>query len=185
MSKTESTESKQEPQDEGAPSKADLLSLKLKEIASYIAIGFAPIAAAAALALAVIAIIVTQSAQTQSGDATTKLEKLNASLNANRIELEKLKAELAQSKAMNDEAHKQQAEQTEKLVQAISQLQAKLKVSPTLQEQMLHPASAPVVPAASAAPPPVTAAPTTPPADKKSSAQIQALKQALEKFNKQ
>jgi hypothetical protein len=174
--------------EEGAPSKGDLIRMKLKIVAGYVVMGFAPIASAIALTLAIVALVVTQSAQTQSDEASGKLGQLNASLATYRTELDKLRAELAQEKALREEQQKKQDELIARIVPALSQLQGKLKIAPTLEEQLQQPASSPVAataPAAAAATTP--AAPATPApaaADKKTSTQVQNLKEALDKFNK-
>ena len=181
---------------DAAPSRADQLRQQLKVVAHYLSIGFAPLAAAAALALAIVALVANQSVQSHSYDVTAKLGQLSASLLATKSEMEKLRAELNQEKALREEAQKQLQQQQElsgKLVQATSHVQTKLKIMPTLEEQLRQPATPPAPAAASAQPAPIPApsaaaaapAPTPPAAgDKKAGTSIHGLKEALDKLNK-
>jgi hypothetical protein len=179
------------------PSNAELfrmlLRLKLKHYAGYVLDGFAPFVAVAALIIAVIALNGNKSSQAQLvqlSQHAARIESLNASLLASRDELEKLKAAMAQEKALQEAAHSKQDERVTQIIPSVSRLQAKMKISPTLEEQMHQPAAA-VAPAdASATTPAVktTAEPlkaaVLPAIEKKPGDRMSVLKESIEKFNK-
>lgn len=192
-------------------SKADKVRLKLKLIARYALLGLAPVVAVAALVVAVMAVTDNRSGQKQLGETVAKIEGLNASLSAIKGEFEKLKASVAKDKALQNEEISKQDERVTKIVQNITPIQVKMKIRPTLAEQLSLPASvlavAPVTPhvtapaatgvapqaAAShaAAPAPshpssATSDPAKTPAtaDKKISPQVKAMKEAIQQYNK-
>jgi hypothetical protein len=167
------------------PSKADLVRQKLKLIGGYALDGFAPVVAVVAL---LIAVSNNQSSQEQMNINSEKIDSVSASLPAPRAELEKLKAAVALEKILQEAERKKQEEQLAKIIQHISQLQLKMKISPTLEEQLHQPASAPVAAPATADMPAAYTAPVK--ADestatgKKTGAQVQILKDAIDKFNR-
>jgi hypothetical protein len=183
-----------------------LVSLKLKLVAGYALDGFAPFAAVVAIIIAVIALNGNKSDQPQLAQNAATLAAMKAALQASGSELDKLKVAMAQEKAAYDEDRKRQNERMTQVIQSVSKLQAKLKISPTLEEQVQLSISAVVAapPLAAASPPatPVTAkaaaqAPVTantgkaPVAatvvtgtDKSSSARMNALKDSIDKFNR-
>jgi hypothetical protein len=206
---------------DSALSKADLVRAKLKVVAHYAMIGFAPVVSVAALVVGVIAMVhsPSQADRAKLKELTAKVDSLSASLSATKSDLETLKLNLAHEKNMHVDERKKQDELDERIVQNVTRLQAKLKVSPTLEAQLREAASAPVAASsvASAASAP-TAAPALPAVDKKQSApaaspsatarkqaetaskakqkskpevddkaapQVKALRDAIEKFNKQ
>jgi len=139
--------------DSAKPSKADLARLKLRLIAHYAMLGFAPAVAVLALIIAVTAVTGKQSGQEQISKADAKIDSLNASLSASVNELEKLKAAIAQGKTI-------QEDRTTKIIQSVTQLQLIVHVSPTLEDELRQSAQAPVASTA--------AAPAAEAADKKS-----------------
>lgn len=187
------------PGDESAaPSRADLIRIQLKHAAHYISTGFAPIVSAIALALAVVAIVGNQTTQERLSKITAKLESISAAQPASKAELEKLKAAMAQDKTLREEELKKRDEQLKalederkkqdellaKIVQNVSKLQVKAKITPTLEQQLRQAASAPAAtttPATAQA-----AAPAAPPkpVEKKLSPQVQSMKEAIEQYNK-
>ena len=125
---------------------------RLKVVAHYLMPGFAPVVAVIALAAAVFAIADKRSGESRMNEVITELQNVNANLTATRSELESLKFIVTRQRAQLD-AEKRQDEMNDRIVQNVTRLQEKLKVSPTLQEQLLQSASAPVAaPAASASP---------------------------------
>ena len=195
------------------PSKADLARARLKVIARYALIGFAPVVSVAALIVGVIALSGTQSQtdRTKSDELTSKIDSLSKNLSDTRNELESLKFTSSREKATRGDERRKLDEQDAKIIQSVTRLQVKLKVSPTLEEQLRAPASAPA-----AAPAPVGAAsapavvPVSPAANKtqavtseqapakkpvaasskpkatdNAAEQVKALREAIEKFNKQ
>ena len=182
------------------PPKADLVRLKMKLISSYVIDGFAPFVAVIALIVAVIAVNGNKSGQAQLSQSAAKIDSMAAKIDsmsaillASRAELEKFKVAKAQENALQQAENKKQDERLTPVIQSISKLQVKMKISPTLEEQLHQPASA-----AAAAPPLATSAVSAPAAavavpakadvatgaDKKPGAQAQILKEAINKFNK-
>lgn len=193
--------------------KADLARARLKVIARYAMIGFAPVVSVAALIVGVIALSGTQSQtdRTKSDELTSRIDSLSKNLSDTRNELESLKFTSSREKATRGEERRKLDEQDAKIIQSVTRLQVKLKVSPTLEEQLRVPASAPVavpVPVGAASAPavvpvspatnkiqavtsaqaparkPVNASPK-PKATDNAAEQVKALREAIEKFNKQ
>jgi len=189
-----SSDSKAED-DSTPPSKAELVRLKLKLIANYAMRGFAPVVAVLALAIAMIAVTGNESSQALLSKVAARIDSMSASLSASKGELRKLKAATAQEKAMQEEERKKQDERVTKIIQNVTQLQEKMRIFPTLEEQLYQPASASdvtssaVMPSAvmpsvaSAVAAPATKAVSTD-TDKKPGIRTQGLKEAIEKFNK-
>jgi len=173
-----------------------LVLLKLKLIAGYILDGFAPFVAATALIVAVFVYNENHASVARLVTANEVINTLNASLSASKAEVEKLKAVMAQEKVMQEEARKIQDERTTKIIQNVSKLQSKLKVSPTLEDQLHQAAIISIVPPVVAVPvvpvkagasveknsKPVTAS-VSASAEKNSAGQMHTLKEAIKKFN--
>lgn len=160
-----------------------LVRIKLKLIANYLLDGFAPVAAVAAFIVAVMAFNGNHSGLAQLERNATVIESLNASLLASKTELEKLKTATSQEKLLHEEASNKQNEQMEKIIQNVSHLQAKMKISPTLQEQLhqaINTSALPPIVAgmASSAAMPVATEPA-----KNQVSQSKVLTKAIEKFN--
>lgn len=136
---TRSSDSRAEGDSTG-PSKAALMRLRLKRIASYAMLGFAPGMAVLAL---VIAISGNQSSQMQLGNASAKVDSLSTSLSESKSEIDKLKAAMAQEKTMHEN-------RVAKIIQDVTQLQVLMQVFPTLEEE-LHQAASAIPPVANAA----------------------------------
>lgn len=153
--------------------RADVIRAKLKLVADYALDGFPPVAAAIAIIVAVIAINGNHSSQALLEKNTASLEHVNATVAAYKGELEQLKLALAQERNLRAEAENKQNAQIATVIQNISPLQVKLKVSPTLQEQLSQPASGVA-----------TAAPALASDHNKTSTQGQVLTEAIDKFNK-
>ena len=148
-------------EEEPAPaSKAGLVLAKLK-IAGRYAVLAAPAVAVSALVVAVIAVSNNQSGagQAKLSELTAKVDNLNASLSAAKSDLDTLKLAMAHERAMHAEERKKEDMQDEKIVQSVTRLQVKLKVTPTLESQLREMASAPAISpsVASAASSPVVA----------------------------
>jgi hypothetical protein len=199
-------------EEESTPSKSDLARARLKVIARYAMIGFAPVVSVAALIVGVIAISNTQSQsdRTKFGELESRIDNLNANLSETKSELENLKFTQSREKTIRGEEHKKLDEQDAKIIQNVTRLQTKLKVSPTLEEQLRAPApaSSPAPVGAASAPAVAPVSPTAnktqavtseqavakkpvvvttpkPKAADNASDQVKALREAIEKFNKQ
>jgi hypothetical protein len=191
---------------------------KLKVIGHYILLGLTPVISLAALGVAVFAMMGAHSGESQLSKSAAKVESINASLAATKAELDKLKLSLAHEKSVQENAQEEDRKKQEKLlakiVQNITPLQVKLKISPTLEAQLRQEgASSAVLPASSAPTPTVAAskavvpskpvvpdthtpakshgtssssgASTAPtPHEKKPGPQGRVLKDAIDKFNK-
>ena len=196
-------------EEDNTPSKSDLARARLKVIARYAMTGFAPVVSVAALIIGVIAISNTQSQsdRTKFSELESRIDSLNANLSGTKSELENLKFTQSREKTMRGEEHKKLDEQDAKIIQSVTLLQTKLKVSPTLEEQLRAPASSPASVGAASAPAvapvspaanktqavtseqavakkPVVATTPKPKAADNASDQVKALREAIEKFNK-
>lgn len=177
-------ESHKEVEEAASPSKMDNIRILLKKAAHYAMLGLVPMIAIAALIVAGMAFSANRSSQAKLTAALSKLNAANAALKTSKAELaniktelSSLKAEIAQRKTEQEEARKSQETLDEKIVQNVSRIQAKQKMSPTLEEQLKPKASAP------AAVPPVSSTKTAPPATGKNLPQVQVIKEAIQKFN--
>jgi hypothetical protein len=136
-----------------ALSKGDQARLKLKLIARYAMLGITPVVAVIALVVAVMAVTGNRSGQEQLSQTLAKIDSLNASLSVSKGELELLKASVAKEKAMQNAELAKLDERVMTIVQNITPMQVKLRISPTLDQQLNQPAGASaVVPATPAAP---------------------------------
>ena len=127
---------------------------KLKLVAHYAMLGFAPVVSIVALGVALFA-TGNHSDRAQISELNSRIEKLNASLSAPREEMENLKFSMTREKSQRADERKKDEEREVKIVQSITRLQEKLKVVPTLVEQLrvasvTHAESAPVAGAATA-----------------------------------
>lgn len=191
--------------------KSVLLRARLKLALHYALQAFAPVVSVVALVIAVVAAN-SNSEQAQQIESAARMDELKASLAEARGELENLKVVIARERSLREEERKKQDEEDTKIIQHVSQLQTKMKVSPTLEEQLRVAGSAPAVasPVSTPVSAPVassaakenekqhTAATTAPahsdqkpaapaPAKKdsgKTPAQVKALKEAIEKLNR-
>ena len=169
-----------------------LALLKLKLVVGYAMDGFAPAVAVVAVIVAVIAMNGNKADQTQLTRNAATIESMKASMLASKAEQEKLKGSLLQEKAMHEEERKKQNERMTQIIQSVSKLQVKMKISPTLEDQLRQPLIVSATTPAVAMPPanPVILSPKPATAsvstgnDKKPAAHMDALKESIEKFNK-
>lgn len=156
---------------------------KLSLIAHYILLGLVPVISVISLAIGVFALTANRSGEEQLSKSVAKIESLNASLSASKAELEKLKASIAQENIAQEEERKKLDDKLAKIVQNITPLQVKLKIFPTLEEQLRQAAVASaVLPAVASSVPAATAVSNS--AEKKPLSQVQVMKEAIEKYNK-
>lgn len=158
MAKNPEQESEKLPGSEAGestpPTNAELFRmlaiLKLKLVANYVLDGFPPVVAVIALIVAAMAMSDNKSTQAQLSKAIAKIDSLSASIQtASKGELDKINAAMAQEKLLHEEERKKQNEQAAQLIQSLSKLQVKMKISPTLEEQLRLPAAvSAVVPSA-------------------------------------
>lgn len=148
----------------------------LHQVALYAALGIGLLLGIVALIFALLAISRINPLQTEIDSTESKIKKLNSELNATRFELKKAREAVQLEQSAREEENKKQDELSSKIIENVVPLQKKLKISPTLQEQ-LQPASA-VQPAASNA-----AAPQK--AEKPHSPQVKSMLEAIKKFNEQ
>jgi hypothetical protein len=159
---------------------------KMQRIVQYAIPAIALIVAIAALVFAVLTGNGSKGNQEELGKAAAKIEALTASLAATKSELDQFKALWAQEKALREKVRKEQDDLVARIVQNIVPIQTKLKLKPTLDEQLQQPMSiSAVAPVANthAAPPSAHLVTETTP-DAKPSPQVQAVKKAIEQFNK-
>jgi hypothetical protein len=130
--------------DDVAPSKAGLARERLGLVAHYVMLGFAPVVSVLALVFAVTAYLGTQSNHAQLGTVNSRIDSIGAVQAEPKGELDIFEVSLAHEKAQLAEERKKQAEHEAKIVKDVTQLQVKMKVSPTLEEHLREGASAPV-----------------------------------------
>jgi len=159
------------------------LRQKLTLVGHYIMLGLAPVISVCALGVAVLAVTGNQSGEEQLSKSMAKIDSLNVSLSTTKSELEKLKVAIVQEKGLQEEERKKQEERLAKIVQNVTPLQIKLKISPTLEEQLRQAAAASaVIPTAASSAVATSAVAATP--EKKPIPQVQVMKEAIEKYNK-
>lgn len=108
---------------------------KLKLVAHYAMLGFAPVVSVLALDVALFAGD-NHSDRAQMSELKSRMGSLNASLSASREELENLKFSMSREKSQRADERKKEEEHDAMIVQSITRLQEKLKVAPTLEEQL-------------------------------------------------
>lgn len=179
----------------GVLSKSEQLRAKLKMVGHYVLLALAPVLAIIALAVAMIAVSGVHSNQKQLAEMNNKIEGLSTSLSNAKAEADKLKMAMLKEKTQQNEELAKQNGQLNLLIHNITQLQVKLKVSPTLEDQLRQPVaisqatpisavveSHPV--SAVGATPPSTKKVVSAPADKSISPQVRAMKEAIDMYNK-
>jgi uncharacterized protein YoxC len=163
--------------------KTSLLNQKLTVAGHYIMLGLAPALSICALVMAVYALTEDHSAEEQLSRVKLKIDSLNLSLSATKSELEKLKAVIAQTNGLQDDVNKKQDERVTKIIQNIIPLQVKLKIFPTLEEQLRQAAATSAVPPAAASSVPAASA-VAATAAKQLLPQVKVMKEAIDKYNK-
>lgn len=151
--------SQQEDEAKGTPSKADKIRLQMKVVAHYALMGLAPLLAVAALAVAVMALMGSRSGHEQLEQNAAAIANLTASLNASKAEVDKLKLNALKETSAQNERLKKMDERMNLVIQNVIPLQVKLKMSPTLDQQLSLPASAVVAPVAHLPPSPAAHTP--------------------------
>ena len=153
------------------------------------------------IALAGGALLAARSGQEKLAEASVRITDLTQRLAAVNESFAKSQAILKQQKAVEDETNRRLDDRDALIVHALSQVQVRLKVTPTL-EKMLEPVGSPmpaqpqaaVAPAAALTPmaTPVSAvasvlggSPKTPSPDEKAKihSQVQGIRDAIRKFN--
>lgn len=179
-------DSRQEREESSEAEETSVAPSKLKTAARYAMLGFAPLVAVVALVVAVMAVSGNRSGEEELGKAVAATDGLKKDLEAARTELDRLRLAMASDKSRQEEERLKQKELEARLVQNITQLQVKMKISPTLEQQLQPPASAPAAaPAAASAAAAPAAMSATKDTGKELSPQVKAIKEAIEKFNRQ
>jgi len=147
-----------EEQEEDAPPPAGDAREKLKLVAHYAMLGFAPVVSVVALGIALFA-GGNYSDRAQISGLNGRIDSLSASLAASKEELENLKFSMSREKSQRADERKKVEEHDARIIQNVTRLQEKLKVSPTLEEQLRAEARvhATPVPVTGATPAPVAA----------------------------
>jgi hypothetical protein len=128
-------------------SKPNLLHSRLKTLVSYIKSGFAPAVSVLALIFSLFALNAYHANQQQLSEAALRIDTLSSSLAESKTDVDFFKAPIAREKAIRSEERRKQVERETKIIKSVTQLQARMKISPSLEEQLreLEVASAPVV----------------------------------------
>ena len=145
-------------EEDTASLKSDLVRARLGLVIHYAFLGFVPVVSVVALIVAVIALTGNQSNKAQLGEIAAQVKSMSDNVSETKTDIDIFKVPLAHEKAMLGEERKKQSEREMKIVKDVTQLQIKLKVSPTLEEQLREPAPVPV------ALPPVPSVPVVLPA---------------------
>lgn len=130
-------------EDESSALKADLVRAKLGLVVHYVLLGFAPVVSVVALIFAVMAFTGNQANRAQFDAVNARIESVSAMQPEPKGELDIFRVSLAHEKALLAEDRKKMAEQDAQIIANVTQLQVKLKVSPTLEEQLSGHAKAP------------------------------------------
>jgi hypothetical protein len=148
--------------DDDTPAEQPAAASKLKLITHYALLAFAPVFSVAALIVAVIAISnnPSRSDRAQLSEYSARIEVLSASLAESKKELENHNFIMAREKSIRAEDRKKSDEREAKIIQNVSRLQLKLKVTPTLEDQLREASAVPAVTSAASAP--VSTAPSVP-----------------------
>lgn len=147
-------------EDDNVPPTEFDIRAKLKHVAHYAMLGFAPVVSMLALGVALFA-SGNHSDPAQLDNLKSNIEILNLSLLATRSELDNLKFSVSREKSQQGGERKKKEEIDAKIVRNVTRLQEKLKIFPTLEEQLRAAAKAAAVasqvvtPASAAAPAPV------------------------------
>lgn len=139
-------ENERDSKDEGeeaVASKGDLIRAKLGLAGHYVLLAFAPAVAVAALIFAVLAYHGSQANRARLTETNSRIDSLNATQSEPKGETDIFQVSLAREKALLAEERKKQVEKDAKIISSVTQLQIKLKVSPTLDEQMKDDTKAP------------------------------------------
>jgi hypothetical protein len=131
-------------EEDDAPAPKVDIRAKLKHVAHYAMLGFAPVVSILALGVALFA-TGNHSDPTQLNNLKSKIEILNLSLLASKTELEDIKFSRVREKSQRVEERKKSEEIDATIIQNITRLQERLKISPTLEEQLRAAAKAAAV----------------------------------------
>ncbi|MDX8399176.1 MAG: hypothetical protein R8K20_02885 [Gallionellaceae bacterium] len=124
----------------GTPTKKELLLMKLKGVLHFTMLGFAPVVAVLGMVLAVFAFMGNQSTQKLLGKHGATIKNLTASLSESKLELKKFKMSTtvaSREMSLLKEKLMKQDEQLALIIQNVTPLQVKMKISPTLTTQLL------------------------------------------------
>lgn len=140
-------------EDESSALKADLARARLGRVVHYVMLGFAPVVSVVALIFAVMAYTGNQANREHLGAINSRIDGIGANQTEPRGELDIFKVSLAHEKALLAEERKKQTERDAAIIRNVTQLQNKLKVTPTLEEQLREsaPQSAVALPVAGTA----------------------------------
>ncbi len=152
-------------EEDDVPSQGIDIRAKLKQIIHYASLGFAPVVSIVALVIAILA-PGDRADQTQLGELKSNIDFMNLGVLGSRSELENIKLSILREKSIRRKADEIDA----RIIQNVTQLQKKLKITPTLEEQLRAAAKAAAVaaqtedPAAAASAPVVSGKQQTAPA---------------------
>lgn len=140
---------KDEEEEDSAPSKAGLMRARLGVVGHYALLGLAPLVSVVALIFAVMAYTGNQSNRARLDEANSRIDSISAAQSEPKGEMDIFQVSLAREKVLLAEERKKQAEKDARIISNVTHLQVKLKVSPTLEEQLRDDGKVPI--AASAA----------------------------------
>jgi hypothetical protein len=167
---------------------------RLREVGDLVAHNAAIILAILAVTISFVSIYGLKTSQANLAEATAKVNDLSARLAASKIAFEKYQSTVVQEKGAQEEERKKLDNVLQQIIQSVSQQQAKMKVSPTLEEVLRAGTATQASSAVAAANTQNPAGATTVAAEKKPAAtaeqaakpstpQAQSIKEAIQKFN--
>ncbi|MBI3903587.1 MAG: hypothetical protein HY306_11725 [Nitrosomonadales bacterium] len=125
--------------EEATPAPPPAPPSKLKRIAHYALLGFAPAMSILALLVAVTAFNHSQSSQEQFSKIASQSESLNATLATYKSELERLNVAMAQLKDSQQDERRKREMQVAEIIQSVTRMQTKMKIFPTLEDVLYVP----------------------------------------------
>lgn len=127
------------------PSKLDVLRVKLKGVTHYLRLGIVPGIAVLGVGLGFWALLQNSANKHRIESDAAVIEELRTTLAMSRKEFEKLKTAVQKEKAAHNEKLKKYEERIVKIIENLTPIQVKLRISPTLEQQLNPPAAVSIV----------------------------------------
>ncbi|MFA6014404.1 MAG: hypothetical protein WC742_05005 [Gallionellaceae bacterium] len=128
------------------PSKLDALRVKLKVLTHYLGLGFVPGIAVFGVVLGSWALIQNSANKHRIESDAAVIEELRTTLAMSRKEFDRLKTVVHKEKTVHGEKLKKHEERIAKIVENLTPIQVKLRISPTLEQQLNPPEAVSIVP---------------------------------------
>ena len=130
-------ENDRQAEEDSAPSPAPgQMKVWLKVVVRYLVLGFAPVVSLLALVIALIAFYGNQASRGQINEAKLRMDGMSATMADLKGEQELFKLPFGREKSAMGDERKKQNELDAQIIKNVTQLQIKLKIAPTLEEQL-------------------------------------------------